>query len=145
MAQSSIATPPSIGWWSAQLAEQFLRLLQIGGIEALGKPAVDRREKIAGFSAAALVAAEPGEAHGGAQFPELGPLLLGDAQGFAIQLLGRLGMPLPQQQLAFVPIKLGGEPALSCPFGYLQSLVQQGHGLFGSPCHLTCPSQEGDM
>ena len=27
-----------------------------------------------GFSATALVAAEPGEAHGGAQFPELGLL-----------------------------------------------------------------------
>ena len=102
MAQSSIATPPSIGWWSAQLAEQFLRLFQIGGIEALGIPAVDRREKIAGFSAAALVAAEPGEARGGAQFPQLGPLLLGDAQGFAIQLLGGLGMPLPQRSGAAI-------------------------------------------
>src|ERR1700732_4769012 len=124
MAQSSIATPPSIGWWSAQLAEQFLRLLQIGGIEALGKPAVDRREKIAGFSAAALVAAEPGEARGGAQFPQLGPLLLGDAQGFAIQLLGGLGMPLPQEQLAFVPVQLRCEPALPRPFDNLQRIVQ---------------------
>jgi hypothetical protein len=34
------------------------------------------------------IASEPGEARGGAQFPELGPLLLGDAQGLAIQVLG---------------------------------------------------------
>jgi hypothetical protein len=61
--------------------------------------------KIAGFGLPTLVAAEPGEARGGAQFPELGLLLLGDAQGFAIQLLSGLGMPLPLQQLTFVPIK----------------------------------------
>ena len=78
---------------SSQLVEQRLRLFQIGGVEAFGEPAVDRREEIAGFGAAALVAAEPGEAHGGAQFPELGLLLLGDAQGFAIEFLGGLGMP----------------------------------------------------
>src|SRR6516165_1635128 len=38
--------------------------------------------------------------------PELGLLLTGDAQGFAIQFLGGLGMPLPQQQLALVPVEL---------------------------------------
>jgi len=73
-------------------------------VEAFGEPAVDRRQKVAGFGAAALVAAEAGEAHGGAQFPELGTLLLGDAERFAIEFLGGLGMPLPQQQLAFVPV-----------------------------------------
>src|ERR1700730_12241476 len=50
-------------------------------------------QKIAGLCVATLVAAEPGEAHGGAQFPELGPLLLGDAQGFAIQFLGGVECP----------------------------------------------------
>jgi hypothetical protein len=53
--------------------EQRLGLFQIGSVETLGEPAVDRREKVAGFSLAALVAAEPSEARGGAQFPELGP------------------------------------------------------------------------
>jgi hypothetical protein len=42
--------------------EQSLCFLKIGGLEALGKPAIDRREKVAGFGAAALVEAEPGEA-----------------------------------------------------------------------------------
>jgi hypothetical protein len=43
---------------------------------------------------AALVVAEPGEARGGAQFPELSRLLFSEAQGFAIQFLGGLGVPL---------------------------------------------------
>jgi hypothetical protein len=46
---------------------------------------------------AALVAAEPGEAYGGAQFPKLGPLLCGDAEGVTMKFLGGLGTPLPQQ------------------------------------------------
>jgi hypothetical protein len=37
-----------------------------------------------GFGGTVLVAAEPGEAHGGAQFPHLGLLLACDAQGLAI-------------------------------------------------------------
>jgi hypothetical protein len=78
---------------SPELVEQFLRLFQIGRAEALGEPAVDRGEEVTGFGVAPLVAAEPGEARGGAQFPELGALLLGDAQGFAIQLFGGIAMP----------------------------------------------------
>jgi len=81
-----------------QVAEQRLRVFEIGCVEPFGKPAINRREKVACFGAAALVAAEPGEAHGGAQFPELGLLLLRNAQGFAIKFLGGLGMPLAQQQ-----------------------------------------------
>src|SRR5215831_2744827 len=69
-------------WRSAQLAEQRLCLLQIGRAKALAEPAVDRGRKVTGFGVPALVAAEAGEAHGGAQFPELGLLVLGDAQGF---------------------------------------------------------------
>jgi hypothetical protein len=69
-------------------------LPKIGRGEAFGEPAVDRREQIVGCGAAALIAAQTGEAHGGAQFPELGPLLPGDAQGLAIKFLGGFGMPL---------------------------------------------------
>ena len=80
-------------------------------LETLGEPAVDWGEEVAGFDETTLVAAEPGEAHGGAQFPKLSFLLLRDAQGFVVQFLGSLGVPLPQQQLAFVPIQLRCEPA----------------------------------
>ena len=41
---------------SRQLIEQGLRLFQVGGVEALGEPAVDRREEIAGFGPTALLA-----------------------------------------------------------------------------------------
>src|SRR5437764_3463100 len=61
---------------SRQFVEQRLRLFEIGRVEAFGEPAVDRREKVAGFGVAALVAAEVGKAHGGPQFPELRPLSL---------------------------------------------------------------------
>ena len=90
---------------SSQLVEQRLCVFEIGRVEAFGEPAIDRCQQVAGFALAALVAAEPSEARDGAQFPEFGPLLLCDAQGFAIQFLGGLGMPL-QQQLAFVPVQL---------------------------------------
>src|SRR6516165_11037662 len=128
-----------------ELVEQRLCVFEIGGVEAFGKPAVDRGEQLACFMVATLVAAEPGEAHGGAQFPELGLLLPGDAQGFAIQLLGDIGMTLPQQQLALVSIQLGCEPALPRPFDNMQGIVEEGRGLFNLPCNLACPGQEGDM
>src|SRR5450631_1885560 len=83
---------------SSQLVDECLRLFQIGSIEPLGEPVVFDREEVAGFGVATLVAAQPGEAHGGAQFPELGALLLGGAQGSAIEFLSGLGMPLSQQQ-----------------------------------------------
>ena len=76
---------------ATEFVKQSLCFFQIGRVEAFSEPAVDRREEIAGFAAAALVAAEPGEARSGTQFPELGPLLLSDAQGLAIQFLGSLG------------------------------------------------------
>ena len=81
----------------AQLVEQCLRALELLCTEALAKPAVDGGKRIMGFRAATLVAAQPSEADGGAQFPELGFLLLSGCQGLAIEFLGGLGMLLPQQ------------------------------------------------
>ena len=46
-----------------QLVEQGLGLLQIERIKALGEPAVDRSEKIAGLLPLALIAPEPSYAH----------------------------------------------------------------------------------
>ena len=78
---------------SRQRVEQRFCVFQVGRIEPLGEPAVDRHEQIAGLSAAALVAEEPDEAHSGAQFSQLGLLLAGKAQGFVIEFLGGLRMP----------------------------------------------------
>ena len=63
---------------SQQRVQQRLCLFEIGHVEALGEPAVDWREKVAGFLASTLLSPQPGEARGGAQFPELSALLLGD-------------------------------------------------------------------
>ena len=54
-------------------------------IEAFGEPAVNRRDKLASFGAAALVAAQLGEAHGGAQFVAARTLLAGSRKGLRKQ------------------------------------------------------------
>src|SRR5215831_14410227 len=53
---------------SRQLIEQPLRFFQIGGVEALGEPAVDGRKKFARLGPPALLAPPPGEARRGPQF-----------------------------------------------------------------------------
>ena len=78
-------------------------------VETLSEPAVNWCEEIASFGTAALVAAEPGKAHCGAQLSELGLLLLGDAQGFAVEFLGGFGLP-PDR------IFRGHECVFRCPF-----------------------------
>jgi hypothetical protein len=40
---------------STELVEQRLSVLQISGVEALGEPAVDRREQVKGLGAPALL------------------------------------------------------------------------------------------
>jgi len=55
--------------------EQCLGLSQIGRVEALSEPPIDRRQKIAGLGALVLVAPEPDKARSGAQFQGLRILL----------------------------------------------------------------------
>src|SRR5271163_417370 len=59
---------------SRQFAEQRSCVLEIGGIEALGEPAVHGCEQPARFWPPALLAPQPGETRRGAQF--VGPCLL---------------------------------------------------------------------
>jgi hypothetical protein len=47
-----------------EFVEQRLCLFEIGRAETLGEPVVDRRQKIASFGAATLVAADPSRAAG---------------------------------------------------------------------------------
>jgi len=83
-----------------------------------------RSSMVAGFGAVTLVAAQTGEARRGPQFPELGPLLPGAAQGREIMFLGFVSMALPQQQLAFVPVQFRCEPSLPGIFDNMQGIVQ---------------------
>src|SRR5271168_3555622 len=58
-----------------EFVQQRLRVLQVGGVEALGKTVVDLGEHRAGLVALALHREQPGEAGGGAEFPRLRVLL----------------------------------------------------------------------
>jgi len=58
--------------------KQRLGFDEVGGVEALGKPAQDRCEQVAGIAAAALAAVEPGQVCRGAQFERSGVLALRD-------------------------------------------------------------------
>ena len=60
--------------------EQLLGLFQIERVEALGEPAVDRSEKLAGLIPLALIAPEPRHAHRSAQFPGFCLLLTCDRE-----------------------------------------------------------------
>src|SRR5262249_36784935 len=142
--RSAIRALPRI-WRSLELGKKRSRPLEIGCFKALGEPAIDRCDKVAGFLAPIPLAPQPAEAHGGAQFPELGLLLRSDAEGPAIQFLSGLGMPLPQQQSTFVPMELCYEPTLLCRPNNLKGTVQQGQRLLNLLCDLTCPGMEGDI
>src|SRR5208283_3310970 len=54
---------------SAELVEQGLGVLEVGGVEAFGKPVVDFGEHRAGFIATSGIAQQPGKTRGRAQFP----------------------------------------------------------------------------
>src|SRR5208337_1780373 len=99
-----------------KLAEQRLRLFQVERVEALGEPAVDGRKKIMSFSAPALIAPEPREAHRRAKLPGAGLLCAGDFQRtfetglcFGCMALGRLhcNFALHAMDLCFEPLLLG--------------------------------------
>src|SRR5262249_51620131 len=62
-----------------QFVEQRLGVLQVGGVEALGEPAVDFSKHRARFVAAIGVAEQAREADRGAQFPRLGFLSMRDS------------------------------------------------------------------
>jgi hypothetical protein len=48
---------------SSKCIKQRFSLLQVGGVEALGEPAIDRREQVVGFSALALLLPQAHQAH----------------------------------------------------------------------------------
>ena len=58
--------------------EERLGLLEIRSVEALGEPAVDPSEQLAGFRAFALVLPQAAQARGGAQLEQLRLLAAGN-------------------------------------------------------------------
>ena len=65
---------------SFQIVEQGPCFLQVGGVEALGEPAVEGCQQVARLAPAALLAPQPGEARRGAQFVAACALLAGYRQ-----------------------------------------------------------------
>src|SRR5439155_13444447 len=104
------------------LYEQRLRLFQIGGVEAIGKPAVNRREEIARFGPPALLAPQPGEAGRSAQLIGLGLLPARDAQRLLEGALGFFEPVETQQRDAFEAMKFRLPAALPRSSLVLQSL-----------------------
>src|SRR4051812_16551364 len=52
---------------SSQLVQQRVCVLQIGGVEPLGEPAIDRRQQVARLPPPSLLAPQPRQANGGPQ------------------------------------------------------------------------------
>ena len=95
----------SARWSDSQLLqfiEQPLGLLEVGGVEALGEPAVDRGEKAVRLGAPALLPPKPRKAHRSAQFPELRALFLCHRDGLVKSRFGGffIGVGEGQQELA---------------------------------------------
>src|SRR5204863_1280075 len=63
---------------SGELVKQRLRILQIGGIEPLDEPPVERLNQLASLPVFTPLGPQPRKAGRGAQFPYLGLLLMGD-------------------------------------------------------------------
>ena len=106
---------------SRQLGEEFCGFFQIGGIEALGEPAVDRGEEIAGLSAPALFAPQTGQARRRAQFQRFRLLGLRDAdrlpkRGLALIELVFSDQHSPGNPVQFrIPDMLVPAPAIANP------------------------------
>ena len=65
---------------SRYVCQQRVGLLDVGGVEALGKPAIDGRQQFIGLSTLALLLPEATEAHGGAQLQRFRLLAAGHVQ-----------------------------------------------------------------
>ena len=111
-----------------QLVEQRLGVFQIGGVEAFGEPAVDRREQLACLATPALLAPQPGEARGGAQFLAASALLAGDREGGAKRLLGlrRIGKWQPTYELTAQAMNFCAPAPHAGGGRFCQCIVQSG-------------------
>jgi len=114
--------------WPYQRIVGLARKRSFGGVEALGEPAVDRREQLVSRRVTVMVAPEPGEANSGA-IPRAWLPVLGQCSGPGGTAPRQPRCTPAQLQLAFAPIQLGGKPALAGPFDDTQCIVQQTHRL----------------
>src|SRR5439155_16152974 len=106
----------------------------VGGVEALGEPAVNRREETARFGPPALLAPQPGEAGRSAQLIGLGLLPARDAQRLLEGALGFFEPVETQQRDAFEAMKFRLPQATGRLFLRIQPLPRRGEsGLVLAP------------
>src|SRR5271156_6283223 len=100
----------------AQLFEEVLRGLQVGGLEPLGEAVVNQLENFHRVGGTPLTAQKPGKAESAPQLPEQGALLarhLSRSSKAICRCLNHLVRGLPQQHLALDAEQFGDIPLLA--------------------------------
>ena len=100
----------------AQLFEEVLRGLQVGGLEPLGEAVVNQLENFHRVGGTPLTAQKPGKAESDPQLPEQGALLarhLSRSSKAICRCLNGLIRGLPQQHLALDAEQFGDIPLLA--------------------------------
>src|SRR5215470_20167171 len=100
---------------SRQLIEQRLGVLQDRCVESFGEPAVDRREKIMGFGALALITPEAGEAGGSTKLKSFRILSVRYGKTLPIILLGCGFVAYSSQQTTSAADTTPPHPAAAYP------------------------------
>jgi len=117
---------------SRQLIEERLGVLQDRCVESFGEPAVDRREKIMGFGALALITPEAGEAGGSTKLKSFRILSVRYGKTLPIILLGCGFFAYSSQQTTSPPIQLRLIPPLLTLSNDLLSFGQAIQAINGS-------------
>jgi hypothetical protein len=102
---------------SCQRVEQRPSALQVGGVKALGEPAVDWREDVVRLGTSALIAPQPGEAGRRPEFPHSCILSPGDCDG-PMEAFFSVAWISPRQchqQIAFDAVEFCFHPTLAGP------------------------------
>src|SRR6516164_186192 len=121
------ARPPAmLTTGSRQFLEQRLGVFQVGGVEALGEPAVNRRQQIARLGPPALFAPQPSEIAGGAQFERFRLLGLGDADRLLKGGLALVALVFSEQHRSGKAVQFRVPLTLAGGVRYFQSLPQCG-------------------
>src|ERR1700738_1989492 len=116
--------------------DQCFCSFEIGSFETLGEPIGDRREKRNRLCGPMLVAQQPGEARGGAQFPGQGSLPVRPVERLPQVTLGRrrgFGRVLQQNELALDAQQLGDWPAFFGALGSQDRLLDRGEPVGNLP------------
>jgi hypothetical protein len=126
--------------------------LQDRRVEALGEPAVDRREQVTGFGSLALIPPEAGKAGRREQLEDPCALAPRDRQRLIVRLLGCYGVAPDVEQVTSQPEQLGLVETLTSSFHKLRGFVETIEGFnrlaefavgFGLPIYSLCRAPIG--